>query len=258
MRRRPPNRSSGAGTFFSPTPPRIFAHRGLALEAPENTLLAFLAALSLGLDYLEIDVQVSHDGVAVVAHDPDLSRVAGRSIRIDQLTLAELKRIDLGNGQTFSSLAEVLDAFPEARFNLDIKCAGAVGPTVDAILDAQAVRRVLIASFDDRRRLAAVSLLPGVATSASRGSTVTALLAGLLGLKPLVRSALRNVDAMQIPEQIAGMRIVTPRMVRMLHDAEVEVHVWTVNDVATMKRLLAIGVDGIVTDRADLAVGLRA
>ena len=114
--------------YFTPALPRVIAHRGLHLEAPENTKLAFLRALSLGVTHLETDVHVSADGVAVVSHDPDLSRVAARKVRVDQLTMAELSRVDLGAGQGFSSLADVLDAFPEARFNIDVKTAGAVAP----------------------------------------------------------------------------------------------------------------------------------
>src|SRR5690554_3477427 len=174
MRSHPPSKHPRTGrgseddSFFSPAAPRVFAHRGLALEAPENTMLAFLKALSVGVDYLETDVHASSDGVAVIAHDETLTRVAGRPVRVDHLTMAELRRVDLGEGQGFPSLAEVLDAFPEARFNIDLKSNAAVEPTVDAILEAGAVQRVLVASFDDRRRLAALERLPGVATSASK------------------------------------------------------------------------------------------
>ena len=111
--------------FLAPKGPRVFAHRGLSLEAPENTLLAFLKALSAGATHLETDVQVSRDGIAVLSHDPDLVRLVGRNVRVDQLTMAELGRIDLGAGQSFVSLGEALDAFPDARFNIDVKAAGA-------------------------------------------------------------------------------------------------------------------------------------
>src|ERR1700712_4043685 len=99
--------------FLSPERPRLFAHRGLALDAPENTLLSFARAVAVGATYVETDVHASADGIAVISHDPDLTRVAGRKVRVEQLTLAELHRIDLGHGQGFSSLAEALDAFPE-------------------------------------------------------------------------------------------------------------------------------------------------
>ncbi|TQL48112.1 glycerophosphoryl diester phosphodiesterase [Homoserinimonas aerilata] len=250
-------RQTGDGTssgFLSPAPPRVIAHRGLALEAPENTKLAFLKALSIGVTHLETDVHASADGVAVVSHDPDLVRVAGREVRVDQLTMAELRRIDLGEGQGFSSLAEVLDAFPDARFNIDVKVADAVAPTIEAIREARAVDRVLIASFDNRRRLAVLDALPGAATSASSSGITKALVALRVGSPSLVARALGEVDAVQIPVRYGALPLVTARNVRLLHAAGVEVHVWTINEPAEMGRLLDLGVDGIVTDRADLAL----
>lgn len=240
--------------YFSAALPRVIAHRGLSLEAPENTKLSFLKALSLGVTHLETDVHASSDGVAVVSHDDDLKRVAGREVRVSQLTMAELRRVDLGDGQGFSSLAEVLDAFPEAYFNIDIKSADAVQPAIDAIRDAKATGRVLIASFDEKRRASVVAGLPGVATSASSGILKNVLLAVPLGNITLLRRALRGVHAVQIPERIAGVTLATARTVRLLHSAGVEVHVWTVNDSPDMRRLLDVGVDGIITDRSDIAL----
>ena len=115
----------------------MFAHRGLATEAPENTLLAFAKALALGIRYLETDVHASADGVAIISHDPDLKRLTGRDVRIEQLTAAELARIDLGEGQTFTTLAAALDAFPDARFNIDIKAEAAATPAAAAATSAR-------------------------------------------------------------------------------------------------------------------------
>jgi glycerophosphoryl diester phosphodiesterase len=258
--RRPPRRSRGEGgaaavsEYFASAPPRILAHRGLALAAPENTLLAFLSALALGVTHLETDVQVSRDGVAVLAHDVDLERLVGRATRIEELTVAELKLVDLGAGQTFATLAEALDTFPDACFNIDLKAPGSVGPAVAAILAARATSRVLVTSFSESRRRAAIRELPGVATSASSATMILALAAAKLGLRPLVRRALASVDAVQVPEAVRGFRVVTPRTIRAFHDAGVEVHVWTVNEESDIARLLDLGVDGIVTDRSDLAL----
>jgi len=88
-----PSRDHDRG-FFSPPLPRIFAHRGLAIGAPENTLLAFLKAMSAGATHIETDVHATLDGVAVISHDPDLARLVGRSARVEQFTMAELRRID--------------------------------------------------------------------------------------------------------------------------------------------------------------------
>lgn len=242
--------------YFSPATPRIIAHRGLALDAPENTMLAFLKALSAGVSHLETDVHASADGQAVVSHDVDLTRVAGRDVRVDQLTMAELRRVDLGSGQGFSSLAELLDAFPDARVNIDIKSSAAIEPTIRTIADAKATDRVLVTSFDEKRRAATVAGLPGVATSASSTIIARALVALGTGSHRAIVKALAGVGAVQVPERYGPVRIITPRNVRLLREAGVEVHVWTINDPADMRRLLDIGVDGLVTDRADLGLKL--
>jgi glycerophosphoryl diester phosphodiesterase len=236
----------------------VLAHRGLALEAPENTLLAFAKAIAAGVTHIETDVHVSADGVAMISHDPDLKRVAARSATVAHLTSHELRRVDLGSGQGFCSLAEALDAFPETRFNIDIKVPGAVQPTVDAIRNANAVPRVLIGSFGAARRLQAVRMLPGVATSVSSRGAIAAVAAARAGRVAVLRRILRDVQAVQLPVSVAGMTTFTRRTVPAFHAAGVEVHAWTINEEAAMERLLDLGVDGLITDRADVALGVLA
>ncbi len=240
--------------FFEPARPRVLAHRGLATAAPENSLLAFAHAIAVGAEHIETDVHVSADGVAVIAHDPDLDRVAGQAVPVGQLTVAELAAVDLGEGQHVPTLAEALAAFPEARFNIDLKAAGAVAPTVAAVLDARAEHRVLLTSFSERRRRAALRMLPEVATSASGPRFAAALLAASARFGPGVRGALRGLHAVQIPVRAIGLDTVSPARLRAYQRAGVEVHVWTVNEVPEIHRLLDLGVDGLVTDRADLAM----
>ncbi len=254
IRLRSPRQPATLTGYLSPARPRVFAHRGLAVDAPENTLLAFARAVAAGATYIETDVHASSDGVAIIAHDPDLSRVAGRDLRVDQLTLAELEKIDLGHGQSFCTLARALDAFPSTRFNIDVKSKAAVAPTIATILKLEAIQRVLVTSFDERRRAAVIRDLPGVASSASAARLTPALIAAGLGITPLVRWALRGLVAVQVPEKAIGLTITRPRMIRAFHAAGVEVHVWTINEPNRMRELLDLGVDGIITDRADLAL----
>lgn len=240
--------------YFAPPRPRVIAHRGLSLEVPENTLASFQAALSVGVSHIETDVHASSDGVSVISHDSVLDRVAGREGEVEACTAKELARIDLGGGHGFPTLTEALDAFPDAFFNIDVKSAAAVEPAALAITSTGAINRVLVTSFSEQRRASIVRLLPGVATSASGPVFAAALFAGKLGLTPLVRRALARVDAVQVPERAVGLAITTPRMIALLHAAGVEVHIWTINEPESMRRLLGLGVDGIVTDRADLAM----
>ncbi|TFC96894.1 MULTISPECIES: glycerophosphodiester phosphodiesterase family protein [Cryobacterium] len=243
--------------FLEGVGPRVFAHRGLSLDAPENTLLAFRHALMAGATHIETDVHASADGIAVLSHDADCN-VAGTRIRLERLTMEELRRVGLGKGQSFSSLREGLDAFPDARFNIDVKSAAAAQATAAAVSAAGAIGRVLITSFSENRRQQTVGLLPGVATSASASVIGRSVLAARLGMAAPLRLFLKGIVAVQVPESVRSLRILTPRFIRAVHAAGVEVHVWTVNDPDDMNRLMDLGVDGLVTDRCDLAVSVIA
>jgi glycerophosphoryl diester phosphodiesterase len=247
--------SDAALPYFSPPTPRVFAHRGLATGVPENTLAAFARALDAGAVYLESDVRATSDGVAVLSHDADFRRLTGDRRTLASLPSWELEEHDL-DGHVVPTLGEALHRFPTARFNLDIKSADAIGPTVRAIQEAGAIERVLVGSFDEARRTAAVRQLPGVATSASSRIAARALVAVRSGLPRTAARVLNGVHAVQLPETAGGVRMVSPRTVLGFHRAGVEVHVWTVNAASSMRRLLGWGVDGIVTDRADVAVSV--
>jgi len=251
--------AAGKGGYFSPPLPRVLAHRGFAgvrpaPPVPENTLAAFAAAVSAGVGYIETDVHASADGVAIISHDPDLRRVVGRAIAVCDLTAAQLAEVDLGGGHGFATLRAALDANPGIRFNIDVKSADAVLPTVRAVTECAALDRVLVTSFSEARRSAAVRHLPGVASSASASRFALAYLALQLRAPVIARRALRGIAAVQIPETYHGLRVVSAETVRRMHALGVEVHVWTVDDEADMRRLLALGVDGLVTDRSDLAI----
>lgn len=234
----------------------MLAHRGLALDAPENTLLAFAKAVAIGAEYVETDVHLTADGVAVVAHDPTLARVAGRDVEVSKLTMAELRRIDLGHGQGFCSLEESLDAFPETRFNIDVKIESAVEATVASVAKMRAGPRVLLTSFSERRRRRLAADVLDAATSVGGAGVIRTRLASFTGSTRAIRHALRGAHALQVPERIGVVPLVTERFVAAVHRAGAEVHVWTVNEPADMTRLLDLGVDGLVTDRADLALPL--
>ncbi len=244
-------------TYLDSPPPRVLAHRGLAIEAPENTMLAFLKALAAGARYVETDVRATLDGVAVLAHDPEIL-VEGVARQIASMTAADLRGIRLGAEQHVPTLLEALDGLPDARFNLDIKSADAAAPASAAIRAARAEHRVLVTSFSERRRRSALRSLPGVASSASAPIIALTVVASALGLTPAVRRLLRGLVAIQVPERNHGVRIVSPRLIGHVHRAGVEVHVWTVNDRADMRRLRELGVDGLVTDRADVALEVFA
>jgi glycerophosphoryl diester phosphodiesterase len=246
---------SADSRFFDPPGPRILAHRGLALGVPENTIAAFQAATDVGAIYLETDAHATADGVAVLVHDPDIV-VDGVAHPVRDLTLRQLRQLDLGGGSRVPTLAAALVVFPTARFNIDIKSEQAAGPVARAILAERAADRVLVTSFDEGRRARAADLAPGVVSSASSQRFTRAFLAARAGSAALVRAALGGIRCVQVPERHRNTRLVTRGTVRTFHRAGVEVHVWTVNSPDDMHRLLDMGVDGIITDRVDLALPL--
>jgi glycerophosphoryl diester phosphodiesterase len=238
--------------FFDGAPPRVIAHRGLALHVAENTLEAFDAALRAGADIVETDVHASADGVSVICHDDDLSRIAGLERSVEELDWDELRVLPLAEGGRLATLDQALAAFPDARFNIDVKTDAALGPALAAIRGADATSRVLITSFGQRRRRRGVRELRGVATSASTPGVVLCLLGVRLRLRVLVRLALRGVDAVQVPRRRGTITVISSAFIRAVHDADREVHVWTIDDPSEMRELLDLGVDGIVTNRCDL------
>ncbi|QPZ39903.1 glycerophosphodiester phosphodiesterase family protein [Paramicrobacterium chengjingii] len=232
---------------------RIFAHRGLAAGVPENTLAAFSAAVAAGADYVETDVHVTKDGVCVIHHDPTVT-LDGTTWHIADERYDTLRALDLGEGESIPALSDALSAFPEVRFNIDVKARAAAEPAARVIRDADAVDRVLVTSFDEKTRRGVVGLLPGVTTSASSAKIIAALPWMLLGMPTRVATVLTGIPVVQIPEKRGKLRLVSPRIVRVMHRAGIEVHVWTVNDPADMARLHGWGVEGIITDRCDVAI----
>lgn len=245
--------------YFSPAGFRYFAHRGLCVCADgqvldENTAAAFERALAVGANYLEIDVRASKDGVAFVCHDADLVRIAAQPDKIADLTAEQLAQVKLNRGGTLLRLSELLARFPHARVNIDIKSADAVHATVSAIKLADAQDRVLISSFSERRRRAAIAQLPQVATSSSALLLIAIWLSWRLKLKKSLRAILSKLAALQIPVASGWMRFDSPEFIEAVSKHGTEVHFWTINDPIVARELRARGASGVVSDRIDLII----
>jgi glycerophosphoryl diester phosphodiesterase len=224
------------------------AHRGGAIEHLENTMPAFEACVAMGYRYLETDVRATADGVPIVFHDPALERVSDATGRIDQLPWSEVSRARIGGREPILRLEELLGAFPDVRFNLDIKAAGVVAPLVRAIRRARVADRICLASFSDARIAAARRLLgPGVCTALGpRG--VAAL--RLASYRPRAAGLVRiQAGCAQVPLQLGGRALVDERFIAAAHARGLQVHVWTVDTPHEANALLDLGVDGIMTDR---------
>ncbi|NJC24313.1 glycerophosphoryl diester phosphodiesterase [Arthrobacter pigmenti] len=232
--------------------PIALSHRGFAPDGRENTLPAMAAALDLGFAYLEIDVRTTRDGVVMVFHDERLERVTDGSGRLADHSLAELSAVRVRGSEPIPTLEEVLERWPGVRLNIDIKDDSSIQPFADLVEKHGVHDRVLVAAFSDRRRLRVLRKLSRP-TASSAGMAVNALIKALSPLK-LTRliAKLARVDCVQVPLRFRGLRVADRNFIRRCNEAEVPVHVWTINDRATMEELLDDGASGLVSDRADL------
>ena len=244
------------------------AHRGGSGPAPENTEAAFARAVSLGFSHLETDVHLSADGVVVAFHDDELSPaggdggtdvggghggppggrsggVVGRPIA--ELTWPELSEIDLGGGHRIPRLVDLLERFPDARFNIDPKVDEVVDPLIEIIESHEAVDRVCIGSFsEDRIRRVQAALGPRLCTSPGPGGMVKVLGAAIAW--PRWRPP---YGCLQIPTRAYGLPLTGRWLIGRFHRLGLQVHFWTINDRAEMERLLDNGADALISDNID-------
>jgi glycerophosphoryl diester phosphodiesterase len=245
------------GRFLPGPRPRRIAHRGLALDGAENTLRAFSDALGAGADMLETDTRATADGIALAVHDPDLRRIAGDPRSIEALHERDLEGIRVAGAEPLARLEDVLGSFTTVPVNIDVKDEAAIAPAVAAIARTGAADRVCVTSFRGAvasRAVREVRAATGVAPTRSPSREVIAgfLLARALELPdPALGALLRPYGALQVPVSQSVLRIVTPANVAAAHRAGCEVQVWTIDETARMRDLLAIGVDGIITNRVD-------
>lgn len=233
--------------------PVALAHRGFSAAAPENTMAAFAAAVDLGYRYVETDVHATRDGVVVAFHDETLDRVTDGAGRIADLPWSVVSRARVAGTEAVPTLEELLGTWPDLRVNIDVKSPGAIEPLVRALERTSAHDRVCVTSFSDaRRRAVERALSRPVTTSAGQGTAARFRLAVAARLRGAARGALARVDGLQVPEWQGRIPVVTRAVVDAAHAAGRFVHVWTVNHPADMTRLLDLGVDGIVSDRADV------
>ncbi|WP_426301354.1 glycerophosphodiester phosphodiesterase [Arthrobacter sp. R-11] len=243
--------------------PLALAHRGFSREGLENSAAAFRAAVGLGITHLETDARATADGRVLLFHDHTLDRVTDSRGRISELDYAQVSRAKIGGREAVPLLEDILREFPDARLNIDVKDWHTVAPLAAVIERCAAHERVLITSFSDRRRRAVLKRLSRrTASSAGIVSTAVFALAGPLLPERWLARVMHDVDALQVPVRYGPLELLTPRFLGRARRLGLQVHVWTVNDPAEMERLLDLrgeglggegqGVDGIVTDRADL------
>ncbi|MGY4644878.1 glycerophosphodiester phosphodiesterase [Cellulomonas sp. URHB0016] len=227
------------------------AHRGFSPAGLENSLAAFQAAVDLGFRWVETDAHGTADGVAVALHDATLDRTTDGTGRVSELAWSVVGRARIGGVEPVPLLEDVLGTWPGLHVNIDVKERSGVGPVAAAIERTASHDRVCVASFSAARREATLARLTRpVATSAATSEGAAFFASGWTGRVPVW--AVHRVDAFQVPWRLRGRQVLTERHVRAAHRIGRLVHVWTVNDAADMRALLDLGVDGLVSDRADV------
>lgn len=260
--------------FFSGKKPRIFGHRGAAGEAPENTLVSFQRAFEQGAQFVELDVRGAEDGEAVIIHDATLKRTTNGRDRVSRCSLKELKTLDAGywftkdGGRSYPyrgkeieipTLGELFGALPQVRAIIEIKQLRPpiVNKVIESVRQAHKEEEVLLATESDeimqeiRAELRSSGL--SIVTGFSYGEV-----ADFMSWLARGRKAPYSPpgQAFQIPCEYAGMTLVSEQTLKASHELGVEMFVWTVNEPGEMRRLLALGADGIITDFPALACKL--
>ncbi|GFE12531.1 glycerophosphoryl diester phosphodiesterase [Streptomyces glebosus] len=237
--------------------PLPFAHRGGDAEGLENTAAAFRRAVGLGYRYLETDVHATSDGRLVAFHDATLDRVTDTRGAIGELPWRAVRRARVGDREPLPLFEELLEEFPEARWNVDLKAEAALPPLLDLLRRTRAWDRVCVGSFSEARvaraqRLVGRRMASSLGTRGVAGLRLRSYGRGVLPLDRLLGAAVRrSAVCVQVPEKQYGLPVVDPLFLRAAHALGMQVHVWTVNDADRMTALLDLGVDGIMTDHIE-------
>lgn len=223
--------------------PLVIAHRGASAERPENTLAAFRRAVTLKADGIELDVQLTRDGVPVVFHDPGLLRLTGKRGRLTTRTWPEIEPLRvLGGKEGIPRLTDVL-AFTRRRIvvQIELKKGAAVAPVIAAIKKAKATAWVILASFElklVREALALAPSIPRMLISEGRHSPAALL------------KQLKQCDAHGLSVNHAA--VTTKEYAGYFQQQGFVVWCWTVNDAARARRLIGWGVDALLGDNPSL------
>lgn len=262
--------------FFSAKDVLVIAHQGGEGLRPSNTLAAFDNAVALGVDVLEMDVHATADNQLVLIHDATVDRTTDGTGKVHEMTLAEIKQLDAGHywtgdeGQTYPyrgqgitipTLEELFDAYPQMLFNIEIKQREpSIARQLCQLLQGRELtEQVLLASFHATAMNEFRAACPMVATSMVQDEIIPFFVLSNLFLGATYQT---SVESIQVPEYRGGivpwgdLRVLNGRFVRDAQRHNIELHVWTVNETADMERMLALGVDGIITDRPDRLLAL--
>ena len=220
------------------------AHRGASLLAAENSFEAFRKAFDLGYRVIETDIHSSKDGTAYIFHDNSLERLTGENLKISDLNDVDIDSLKVNKSSIIPRLSNVFEEFPEGLFNLDAKTWQATIPITNTIKKMGCSSRVCIGSFNDKRIYAIIREL-GLETCHSMGTSnvIKFYLGAQLGIEQHF-----TAQCIQLPVKQFGISLVTQTILRHARKLGIKIHFWTINNPKVMQKLLALDVDGIMTD----------
>jgi glycerophosphoryl diester phosphodiesterase len=245
----------------------VIAHQGGEHVRPDNTMPAFQHAVDLGVDMLEMDIHRTSDGVLVIMHDETVDRTTDGKGLIKEMTFADLRELDAaynwphhdpegdrpyrGQGVQVPALRELFEAFPDMPMNIEIKQTAPpiVQPFCDLLREYDMTDQVLVASFDPATLENFRQTCPDVATAGTEPDVRTFFILNTLFLSGAYSPP---AEAFQVPEYSGDTQVLTRRFIQGAHQRNVEVHAWTIDEQEDMERLIALGIDGIITNRPDL------
>lgn len=236
---------------------------------PGNTLAFLEGSAALGVDVLEMDAHMTRDGALVLMHDDTVDRTTDGKGRIRDLTLAEIRALEVahhwtqdgtshpyrGQGLRVPTLEEVFRRFPDYPMLIEIKQeAPSMAETLCQTIRAHGKHETaMVASFSDLAMAELRRACPEVATSASPAEIERFVALDTLWLAGTVSP---EYTAFQVPTTYRGITVVTPGLVAGARARGVQVHVWTINQPEDMQRLIDMDVDAILTDRPDILLRL--
>jgi len=270
-----PTTNSTKHAYFDHDRPLIIAHQGGEHLAPSGTLEAFKNAAQLGVDVIEFDIHMTKDGHLVSIHDPTVDRTTNGSGKINDMTLNEVQSLDAGEyfvdldgeysyrdeGVYIPTVVEAFEAIPDIQWNIEIKDTNdpALYEEISTklwkiIQEYELEEQVLIASFNHDIIEMVLQASEGDAlVSGGRGEITKFVILHKLFLNGLYHS---DIQAIQIPTFEGKINLKDKKIIKGAKQEAMDVHYWTINDQETMKELLDLGADGIITDRPDLMIDL--
>ena len=217
-----------------------FVHRGDASTYIENTLEAFKSADSLGYKYIETDLRETKDGKIITFHDANIKRITGSDVTINHSNLSDIRMRRLPKNESIPTIDEVLEELPNSYFNMDLKVSNMEEKVLKKIKSHNALDRICLGSFNSKTIKKINVLEPKIMTS--------------MGLAQVVMYKFFNIKnnskLVQIPISWNGIKVVTKKFIKKVHNDNLKVHVWTINQENEMQKLIDMGVDGIMTDNA--------